>query len=143
MSPAGASEPPVCSRSADQRSRSPRQALARAPGGSAEGSSCQPLHSFSRRVGTAVSSRPHNRLRVNSIRSWISWQRAAQLVSAAARNRAVFPPVPASAALGCSRLFSGNFSVGVNLLHLGLSNSRFSINFDQKQQGSCVRERNS
>lgn len=69
--------------------------------------------------------------------------RAAQLVSAAARNRAVFPPVPASAALGYSRLFSGNFSVGVNLLHLGLSNSRFSINFDQKQRGSCVRERNS
>lgn len=45
-------------------------------GKSAEGSPCQPLHSFSRTVGTIVSSRPHNRLHVNLIRSWVSWQLA-------------------------------------------------------------------
>lgn len=117
-------------------SRSPKQALARASGGSAEGSSRQPLHSFSRRVGTIVSSRPHNQLHVNSIRSWMFWQLAASNSDLVLRGIVRFlPPVPASAALGCSRLFGGNFSVGVNLLHLGLSNIHFSIRFDQRQWG--------
>lgn len=46
--------------------------------------------------------------------------RAVKLVSAAAEKAAVFSSPVSS--LGCIRLFSGNFAVGVNLLDLDLSN---------------------
>lgn len=112
-------------------------ALAGASGSSAGGSSCQPLHSSSRRVGRIVGWRPHNQLHVNSIRSWICWQPPSLNWYLVLRGMVRFlSPVPAAAALGCSRLFGGNFSVGVNLLHLGMSNIPFSDHFDQRQWGS-------